>query len=267
LSALYDAAGPRREPAWGRPAVVETITQPALRAFAQRHVTAATIRLVLAGALDVPRVRAEVARGLGVSLPSGPPRPSLRGAASPRGGAQWAEKRLPQPGKSQDDLRVVWPGDRSKPWDVAATDLLLYLLGETGYAGRLGDALVDSGLAYSVYATREEVDGLPGFLMVRTASAPKDTPEVLRRIRALLDEASRGTFTAAELAEAQAYVRGKRSRAREGSPAAARDLLERATAVRPMEPAAVTLDQLNDTARRLFRAGAPVALIAGPPAA
>jgi len=88
---------------------------------------------------------------------------------------------------------------------------------------------------------------------------------VLRRVRSLLDEAAQGRFTRAELQEAQAYLRGKRARAREGSAATARDLLERATSSGP-GPEAVSLDQLNDTARRLFRSGAPVALVAGPPA-
>ncbi|HVR71783.1 MAG TPA: insulinase family protein, partial [Vicinamibacteria bacterium] len=169
-----------------------------------------------------------------------------------------------RPGKSQDDLRVVLPGDRSRPWDGAATELLLYLLGETGYAGRLGRALVEPGLVYAVYATREKL-GADGFLMVRTASAPKDTGEVLRRIRSLLEDAARGGFTEAELREARAYLRGKRARAREGSAAAARDALERAPV--PGSPAVdgVSLDQLNDTARRLFRGGAPVAIVSGPP--
>ena len=117
---------------------------------------------------------------------------------------------------------------------------------------------------YSVYATREE-EGAPGFLMVRTAAAPKDTPEVLRRIRAILDEAARGAFTRGELEEAQAYVRGKRARAREGSAAAARDLLERRRDRGAPRPAAVSLDQLKDTARRLLRNGAPLAIVAGPP--
>jgi len=158
---------------------------------------------------------------------------------------------------------VVWPGGRGKPWDRAATELILYLLGETGYAGRLGHALVDPGLVYSVYATLEE-DGAPGFLMVRTAASPRDTPEVLRRIRAILEEAARGVFAAPDLAEAQAYLRGKRARAREGSAAAALDVLREAD--HPAGPGAgrVTLEQINDTARRLFESGAPTALVAGP---
>lgn len=87
---------------------------------------------------------------------------------------------------------------------------------------------------------------------------------MLLRIRRLLDEAARGTFTGAELREAQAYLRGKRALACEGSAATALDLLQELS--RPAAPDAlsVTVAQLNDTARRLFRYGAPLALIAGP---
>jgi predicted Zn-dependent peptidase len=219
--------------------------------------------LALAGNLDAGAVRAEAERRLGG--PTSGPRPDGPRLAAAEGPPAWREIRLPQPGKSQDDVRVVVAGERSQPWDRAATQLLLYLLGETGYAGRLGHALVDPGLVYSVYATLEE-DGAPGFLMVRTSAAPRDTPEVLRHIRSHLEQAAAGRFTQTELDEAKAYVRGKRARAREGSAAHARDLLELESAAGGALPHAVSLAQLNDTARRLFRRGAPVAIVAGPPA-
>jgi zinc protease len=263
LAELFAPPSPLRVPAWGDPAAIEAATPDRLRAFVRRHVRPAAVELVLAGAFDVPALRAEAERRLATANPAAPPVPApALGAA--RSAPEWRVVRLPRPGKSQDDVRIVCPGDRSRPWDGAATELLLYLLGETGYAGRLGHALVDPGLVYSVYATREE-EGGPGFLMVRTAAAPKDTEEVVRRVRSLLDDAAQGRFTRAELQEAQAYVRGKRARAREGSAATARDLLERAAASGP-GPESVSLDQLNDTARRLFRNGAPLALVAGPPA-
>jgi predicted Zn-dependent peptidase len=260
------ADGPLRSPAWGRAGAIEAAGVETLRAFLRRHARPDAVRLALAGAIAVPALRAEVARRFG-ALAAGPGAAvALPRLSAARGGGAWREVRLPRPGKSQDDVRVVLPGERVRPWDPAATELLLYLLGETGYAGRLGHALVDPGLVYSVYATREEAPGLPGFLMIRTASAPRDTPEVLRRVRALVEDAARGAFTAAELREAQAYVRGKRARSREGSAAAAADALEAAPRRVGPAPDAVTLDQLNDTARRLFRGGAPVALVAGPPA-
>jgi predicted Zn-dependent peptidase len=156
---------------------------------------------------------------------------------------------------------VVWPGDRSRRWDRTASEALLYLLGETGYAGRLGRALVEPGLVYSVEATLEEA-GAPGFLMIRTAAAPEHTPEVLRRIRQVVESAAEGGFRQAELQEALAYRRGKATRSREGALALADTLLAESSWTHAKED--VDLARLNDTARRLLRNGGPLALVAGP---
>jgi predicted Zn-dependent peptidase len=121
---------------------------------------------------------------------------------------------------------------------------------------------VEPGLVYSVWTTLEEPVGLPGYLLVRTAASRENTPEVLRRIRSVLEEAARGTFVAGELEEAKAYLRGKAVRRRDGAVSAAALVLEeRAPGPSPED---VTLEQLNDTARRLLARGAPLALVGGP---
>jgi predicted Zn-dependent peptidase len=172
-----------------------------------------------------------------------------------RGPASWTEIRLHWPSAAQNQLLVVWPGDRSKAHDRAATRALLYLLGETHYSGRLGRTLVEPGLVYSVNTTLEDE-----LLVVRTAVAPRDTPEALRRIRGVLEEVARGCLTEGDLAEAKAYLRGKAARGREGALATASTLVEG----KPETAEALTLVQLNDTARRLFHNGSPLALVGGP---
>src|SRR5262249_49945821 len=142
--------------------------------------------------------------------------------------------------------------DVSRPHDRAAMPALLYLLGETHYAGRLGRALVEPGLVYSVDATLED-----DHVLVRTAAAAADTREVLSRIRAILEAATAG-FTEKELAEARDYARGKKARSLEGA------LVTAATLIGPADEPSPTLDQLNDAARRLFRNGAPTAIVGGP---
>jgi predicted Zn-dependent peptidase len=169
-----------------------------------------------------------------------------------------------RPDKGQNDILVVWPGDRTNEADRAATKALLYLLGETGYAGRLGEALVGPGLAYSVYTTLHEAPDAPGFLAVRTAASKADTRETLRGIREVLEAAARGTFTRAELDEAKTYLRGRDLLRREGSDEAAAREMEEETEPRRLDPQALTLGQLNDTARRLFARGAPLAIVLGP---
>jgi predicted Zn-dependent peptidase len=222
--------------------------------------------VALAGAIDAADARETLARTLG-QWQSPAPRtghPPPAPPAPPRGPGQWTERIVSEPDKGQNDILVVWPGLRATATDRAATRALLYLLGETGYAGRLGHALVGPGLAYSVYATLRESPGAPGFLAVRTAASRADAREALRRIREVLEAAAGGTFTQAELQEAKTYLRGRDLLRREGSDDAAATALERATDPPGLDPEALTLAQLNATARRFFERGAPLAVVLGP---
>ncbi len=208
------------------------------------------LRLVVAGNVSVEGVRRAAA-----VLPKAETRAANALPAPARGPATWTELTLAWPSATQNEVLVVWPGDRSKAHDRAATAVLLYLLGETYYSGRLGRALVEPGLVYSVNTTLEG-----GLIVARTAVARKDTPEALRRIRTVLEDVARGALTEADLAEAKAYLRGKAARGREGALATAATAIADETET----AAGLTLVQLNDTARRLFRNGAPLAFVGGP---
>jgi predicted Zn-dependent peptidase len=260
--ALFPTGSPLRPPPWAEPAALERIRPEELGSFLRAHVTASRLELALAGPIDAGPARRLVEEALGGLAAGARTRPTPLSPA--RGPAAWTELEVASPDEAQNEILVAWPGDRSRPWDIAATRLLLYLLGETHYAGRLSHALVEPGLAYSVQATLDEVPGVPGFLAVRTAASRPDTPEVLRRIRGVLEDAARGRFTPAELDEAKAYLRGKRLRERDGALATAEALLEEGAATPGPAPDAITLEELNDTARRLFARGAPVALVGGP---
>ncbi len=245
---LFPASVPASRPPWGSAAALSALRREDVVLFRREGV--GPLRLVVTG--DV--VPEEVQEAAAV-LPKKQARVPVLRSSPARGPVAWTEQRLSWPGAAQNELRVGWPGDRSRPHDRAATKALLYLLGETGYAGRLGRALVEPGLVYHVVAALEEE-----FLMIRTAAATKDTPETLRRIREVVEDAARGAFTEADLAEAKAYLQGKAARGREGAVATARTLADgdEETA------ATLTLAQLNDTALRLFKNGAPLALVGGP---
>jgi len=243
LQTLFPAA----PPPWGSPAAIDAVTRDELVAFLRSGL--GPPQLVAAGAVTADLASAATGfAGPAEGRPAGANRPV------PRGPSSWTELRLPWPASAQNELRIVWPADLSRPHDRAAVAALLYLLGETGYAGRLGKALVEPGLVYSVTATLED-----DYLMVRTAASPAHTRETLTRIRALLETATR-SFTEADLAEAKSYRRGKNVRAYEGAMATAATLAEPEAA----DDSKLTLDQLDDTARRLFRNGAPIALVGGP---
>lgn len=263
LSEIYAAGTPLATPAWGRPSALAATKRAALEAFLRRHVTPERLTLALSGPVEPKKARQDLESTLETWATLRGALPSPESQPGPRGPHRWKEVRLKDASKTQDEILVVWPGDRTMPWDQAATQALVYLLGETGYAGRLGRALVAPGLVYLVDARLEE-EGLPGLLAIRTAAAPADTPEVLRRIRGILEEASQGGFTLAELEEAKTYLRGKAARSLDGAVASAAATLSQALAPQSSDASPLTLDQLNDTSRRLFKNGAPVALVAGP---
>jgi zinc protease len=264
LAELYPAGSALADPAWGRAEALGAVEADRLLSYTRSHVRPQRLTIVLAGAVGEAAAREALERTLARWAP-GPARLADAPPPSrPRGPAAWTERTLPRPDKGQNDILVVWPGERATGTDHAATKALLYLLGETGYAGRLGHALVGPGLAYSVYTTLREAPGAPGFLAVRTASSRADTREALRRIREVLETAARGGFTQADLDEAKAYLRGRDLLRREGSEDAATSALQDATEPRGLDPQALTLADLDRAARRLSGRGAPLALVMGP---
>jgi zinc protease len=265
LADLYPAASPTAGPAWGDVETLGAFPPERLVDFARAHAQPGRLHVVLAGATFEAAARAALERTLGrwtttslLRSTAPPPSPAAHGPA------QWTVRTISRPAKAQNDILVVWPGERRAAADRAATRAILYLLGETGYAGRLGHALVDPGLAYSVYTTLRETPGIGGFVAVRTACSRADTAETLGRIREALEMAARGTFTQAEMEEAKTYLRGRDALRREGSEDAAGRAMDEAADPHRFDPQALTLDQINAAARRLFARGAPTALVLGP---
>ena len=267
LAELYPRGAGLAGPAWGDADTLGAVGAEQAQAYGRSRARPDRLRIVLAGAIDEAAARATLETTLGgwAASPATSRRvPTAAAAPAPRGQSQWTERILARPDKGQNDILVVWPGARTTEADWAATKALLYLLGETGYAGRLGKALVGPGLAYSVYTTLREAPDTRGFLAVRTAASQADTRETLRRIRDVVEAAARGTFTQAELDEAKTYLRGRDLLRREGSEDAAARAIDDESEPGRFDPQALTLGQLNDTARRLFAGGFPLALVLGP---
>ena len=155
---------------------------------------------------------------------------------------------------------MIWPGDRSKSWDDSATRAIVHLLGDTGVAGRLGRAVVEPGLALSAAARLEE-DGAPGLLAVRATAAPGNIQRVVDRIREVLETTALGRFTSEDLEDIRSWRRVAMARERDDPSALAQGLLSVAGRSSGPPPEGLTLAELNDTARRLFKNSAPVALV------
>jgi zinc protease len=264
LAELYPAGSRLAGPAWANPEALAAMTPERLLGFARACARPSALHVVVAGTIDEKDARAALDATLGRWPASSGRKAAWPAPAAPRGPAEWTVRSIPRPDKAQNDILVVWPGKRTTAEDRAATRAIVYLLGETGYAGRLGHALVDPGLAYSVYTTLQEAPATPGFLAVRTAASRADTPEMLRRIRDILAAAARGGFTQTELDEAKTYLRGRELLRREGSEDAAALEIERMTDPDRFDPQSLTLAQIDAAARRFFAAGAPLALVLGP---
>lgn len=164
--------------------------------------------------------------------------------------------RVEVPGKTQAQVFAALRAPAGPGSPRPALEMLNYILGETGYAGRLGRALVDRGLTYSVYSTLPELRG-EGLWTIETGAAPSNLNAVLEAIRDQIEALSSGTIESWELREAQAYLLGKLLRRLETSESLAGllmeelylELPERTFQKRREEILAVGLEQLRSVAR------------------
>jgi predicted Zn-dependent peptidase len=260
LARLYPTRSPLAVPAWADRASLERVEREELLTFLAANVTPARTHLVVAGAIAAEVLEAEVRETLGAIPARGKPRRASP-LSPPHGPDRWRALHLPRSERARDRIMVLVPGDRSRPGDRAATEALVRILGGAGSGGRLGQSLVATGLAEWVTTSLEE-GGAPGFVAIRAASAPEHTPEVLDRMRTVLEEAAAGRFTAEELQEALRSRRAEGSAA-EGDPAALAAALLAAPAAGRDADATPTLAQLRSVGKRLLANGAPLALVAG----
>ena len=257
-AAVRNGLNVRAAPPWGAVADFDRVAPGDLRAFAAAALGPAQATLAVAGAADAPAVRAVVE---GWSCAIGGARPLARS----RRGPSWAG-RLDgidprDPGEAAERPRGRIPRRRGPA--VGRRRHPAHPLSPRGdgirRAAGQGARRSRSRVLGERDARRRRVDApRPGAHRgVRRGHVRGPGPHPAHPRRR-----GEGAFTAAELAEAQAYLRGKRARSRDGSVATAAALVEEA-AEAPPDTDAVTLAQLNDTARRLFSRGAPLAVIAG----
>ncbi len=256
FDALYGNDHPYGRPPEGSPDSLAAISREDLAAFHRAHYRPENTVIAIAGAIDPPSAIAEVERAFA----------TWRALPSPRQPVTAARRRPPQPAAStgsaprpyvhiplstvQASLAVGLPGVARDSGDFVALSALNYLLGETGYAGRLGEILVDTGIAYAVYASvLADRGGGPIFI---TTDAVRSR-EAADRIVQTLEAFARTGVSAAELREAQGFLLG-RLLFRFESPQAATGTLAEIGYFRESAPrrgAAVT-DPLREFARQVL---------------
>jgi zinc protease len=162
---------------------------------------------------------------------------------------------------------VGLPGISHDSPDLPALAALNYLLGETGYAGRLGETLVDTGIAYAVYAS-VLADRQPGPIFI-TTDAVRST-EAVDRILDTLGGFAKDGVSDAELTEAKGYLLGRLLFRFESPQAAARTLCELGTFGAPdalqtfaRQVLALRTAEVDVVARRYYDPARAVVVVAG----
>ena len=169
--------------------------------------------------------------------------------------------------KEQASIAVGLPGVARGDEDFPALAALNYLLGETGYAGRLGERLVDTGLAYAVYSSLF-ADRAAGPVFITTDAVR--ARQAVDRIVATLDEFARDGVTDAELREAKGFLLGRllfRFESASSATAALADLGYFGDDASPESFArrgrGLTRSQVNAAARRYYDSSRAVVVVAG----
>ena len=273
-SALYPASHPLGRPVHGTKASLAAITVEDVSRFLRAHY--APLRTTVAiggGTTDAEARQAAVAFGGWRPDPATGRTAAIVEAPAPSAwpsvaGGGGRDLHIAMPHKEQASIAVALPAASRSDADHAALSLLNYLLGETGYAGRLGETLVDTGIAYAVYASLWPYPGA-GPLLVTTDAV--QSREAVSRIRAALAALATRGLTAAQLDEAKGFVLGRLLFRFETPSAASATVAElgslglgtdglHAFAERIR---AVTLEQLNAAAARYYDPRQAIFVVAG----
>jgi zinc protease len=282
FEALYEKDHPYGRPPEGSRESLAAISREDLAAFHRAHYRPENTVIAIAGAIDPAAAIGEVERAFG----------TWRGSPSARQHVPAAGRRPPQSApvtgsgpkpyvhiplaKAQASLAVGLPGVARDSDDFVALSALNYLLGETGYAGRLGDVLVDTGIAYAVYASVLADRGGGPIFITTDAVRSRDAAD---RIVQTLEGFARTGVSATELREAQGFLLGRLLFRFESPQAATGTLAEigylhesaprrGATVADPLREfarrvLALSADDLNRAAARYYDPSRAVVVIAG----
>jgi zinc protease len=247
------------DPAWHPPCGTTTslkaITAEDIGDFLAVNLVGGAVTIAVAGPVDpeaASRWISDAFDPLPVGEPNKPQKVKSEASVEPR-------RLIFIEGKTQSEIVAALPGvERGHP-DYLPLQLLNYIVGETGYAGRLGRKLVNTGLAYSVYAMPQS-GRLPGPILIQTATATPNLEETLDRIHNVLADLASSGVSESEWREARAYHLGRLIVGVDSAADLASALVEAeyfgeerldlpafSTAI-----LSVTPEQLNDVARRYF---------------
>jgi len=269
LALLYGADHPYGRPAKGTPDSIEALTRERLLALHHARFAPSELSAVIVGDVESDHV-ADVTRRLFGDW--GVPQPAAVPLSPPTPATGRRRLVLPMMNKAQADIAYGFTTIRRNDPSFYACSLMNNILGQYAMGGRLGDSIRErQGMAYYV-STAFDAGLIEGPLMVRAGVGPANVDRAIRSIDEELIAIRKDGVTEKELAESRQYLIGSMPRALETNGGIA-NFLQNAEFfglgsdfdVRlPDYLRRVTLDEVNEAARRLVDPERATVVIAGP---
>lgn len=269
MALIYPDGHPYGRLARGTVSSVESITRDMLVEFHDNHAGPSGLRLVVVGDCEASHVHDLADHAFGDWAPTlvGPLDPAH---AAPPAGRRYVHR--PMPGKPQADIAYGYPTIvRADPRYYALT-LMNNVLGQYALGGRLGDNIRErQGMAYYVFSSFD-ANVAEGPLVIRAGVSPENVDRTVAAIDEEVGRMGRDGITPAELADSQRYLVGSMPRVLETNAGIAAflhgaeyfglglDFDEQL----PQLLGAVTLDDVNDVARRFLSPDHASIVVAGP---
>jgi zinc protease len=268
MSRLYPGHPYGRRPR-GTPQTVEQIGREQLTAFHRAWFTPQGTTVVVVGDVDADQMIREVTRAFQTWAVERPLDPSPSRVSRP---SQRYAEIVPMMNKAQADVAYAFVGVRRSDPDYYAAWVMNNALGQYALGGRLGDSIRErQGMAYYVYSTLD-ASLAEGPLMVRAGVAAENVDRTVASIDRELTAVRTEGVTANELDESKSYLIGSIPRQLETNAGIAGFLLSAELhglgadyeARLPRLIETVTLDEVNQVARRLLDPARAVIVVAGP---
>jgi zinc protease len=269
MALLYPGGHPYGRPTKGTIDVVESLTRERLLRLHADRFAPSELTVVIVGDVEVDRARDLAARTFGswrkpppASIPLVPPAPETR------------RRRLviPMMNKAQTDIAYGFTTIRRADPAYEALRLMNNVLGQYALGGRLGDSIRErQGMAYYV-SSAADPNVIEGPLLIRAGVGPANVDRAVASIDEELTRLVDDGVSARELDDSRRYLIGSLPRALETNTSIAMFLqnaeffgLGPDYDVRmPELLRAVTLDDVNEVARRVIHPARAALVIAGP---
>jgi zinc protease len=269
MALLYPEPHPYGRRSKGTIDVIEGLTRDGLVRLHRKRFAPSALTVVVVGDVAAPRVL-DVTSRLFDAWPVPPPPPVVLPAIVPATGRR--RLILPMMNKVQVDLAYGFTAIRRADPAYYACWLMNNVLGQYSMGGRLGESIRErQGMAYYAFSTLD-ADLAEGPLTIRAGISPANVDRTIASIDAEIDRLTREGVTPKELRDSQQYLIGSMPRALETNGGIA-NFLQTAELFGlgadydlrlPDLLRAITVEQVQEAARRLLDPARAAIVMAGP---